>query len=182
MGALGDAGAVTTSDDELYEVLRALRNYGSYKKYYNLFQGYKSRLDELQAAVLYVKLKYLDEENQRRREIAQYYCNKVKNGKIILPMLDTGSSILDHKSHIWHFFVIRTQERDKFQKFLNDKGIQSVIHYLVPLHKKAAFKEWDDLSFLITEKIHNEVLSLPISPVMGDEEINYVVNVSNEYK
>lgn len=188
LGALGDAGAVTTNDDKLAETIKALRNYGSHKKYYNLYKGYNNRLDEMQAAILDVKLKYLDEENQRRREIAKYYSANIKNEKIVLPILNSkpvregGFSILNSKNHIWHLFVIRTKQRDKLQKHLIDNGIQTVIHYPVPPHKQEAYKEWNNLSFPITEKIHKEVLSLPISPVMTDEEVVFVVKILNEYK
>lgn len=181
LGALGDAGAITTNDNKLAETVRALRNYGSLKKYYNLFKGYNNRLDEMQAAVLDVKLKYLDEENQRRREIAQYYCDNIKNDKIILPIQNLKFKIQNYLEHVWHLFVIRTKERDKLQKYLADNGIQTVIHYPVPPHKQLAYKEWNDLNFPITEKIHNEVLSLPISPVMTDDEVQYVVERVNKY-
>lgn len=181
LGALGDAGAVTTNDDKLAETIKALRNYGSHKKYYNLYKGYNNRLDEIQAAILNVKLKYLDEENQRRRNIANYYCSNIKNEKIILPIDHSSLNIEHYLSHIWHLFVIRTTERDKLQQYLTDKGIQTVIHYPVPPHKQPAYKEWNELSFPITENIHNAVLSLPISPMMTNDEINYVVKVMNEY-
>lgn len=181
LGAIGDAGAVTTNDDELAETIKALRNYGSHKKYYNIFKGYNNRLDEIQAAVLNVKLKYLDEENQKRREIAQYYCDNIKNEKIVLPILDAGYSILDTKSHVWHLFVIRTAERDKLQKYLKQNEIETVIHYPVPPHKQDAYKEWNYLGLPITEKIHNEVLSLPISPVMDNVELNYIFEKLNHY-
>ena len=181
LGALGDAGAVTTNNDELAEVIRALRNYGSHKKYYNLYKGFNNRLDEIQAAVLNVKLKYLDEENQRRREIAQYYCDNIKNDKIILPIPDTGYQILDTKRHVWHLFVIRTTEREKLQQYLTDNGIQTVIHYPVPPHKQPAYKEWNDLSFPITEKIHNEVLSLPIGSHLSNEDLQIIVEKINTY-
>ena len=181
LGALGDAGAVTTNDNELAEIIRALRNYGSHKKYYNLNKGFNNRLDELQAAVLDVKLKYLDEENQKRREVAQYYLNNIKNENIILPRLDTGYSILNTKEHVWHLFVIRTAERDKLQNYLSDNGVQSVIHYPVPPHKQMAYMEWNDFSFPITEKIHNEVLSLPISNIIEPAEIEHIVKKLNEY-
>lgn len=187
LGALGDAGAITTNDNKLAETIKALRNYGSHKKYYNLYKGYNNRLDEMQAAVLDVKLKYLDAENQRRREIAKYYCENIKNEKIVLPILNSkpvregGFSILNSKNHIWHLFVIRTKQRDKLQKHLIDNGIQTVIHYPVPPHKQEAYKEWNNLSFSITEKIHKEVLSLPISPVMTDEEVQYLVDQVNNY-
>jgi dTDP-4-amino-4,6-dideoxygalactose transaminase len=180
-GAIGDAGAVTTNDYNLAEVIRALRNYGSHKKYYNLYKGFNNRLDEIQAAVLSVKLKYLDEENQRRREVAQFYCDNIKNDKIILPILDTRYPILDTKEHVWHLFVIRTKERDKLQQYLYEKGIQTVIHYPVPPHKQLAYKEWNDLNLPITEKIHDEVLSIPISNVIELKDIEYIVNTLNEY-
>jgi dTDP-4-amino-4,6-dideoxygalactose transaminase len=181
LGALGDGGAVTTNDDKLAEVIRALRNYGSHKKYYNLYEGFNNRLDEIQAAVLDVKLNYLDAENQRRREIAKYYCENIKNPKIVLPILHQPSPIYHLPSHVWHLFVIRTAERDKLQQYLNDNGIQTVIHYPVPPHKQEAYKEWNDLSLSVTEKIHNEALSLPISPVITDEEVNYVVGMVNKF-
>ena len=188
LGAIGDAGAVTTNDYNLAEVIRALRNYGSHKKYYNLYKGFNNRLDEIQAAVLSVKLKYLDEENQRRREVAQFYCDNIKNEKIILPIPDlayrqagTGYRILDNKAHVFHLFVIRTKERDRLQKYLGDNGIQTVIHYPVPPHKQLAYKEWNDLNLPITEKIHDEVLSIPISNVIELKDIEYIVNTLNEY-
>jgi dTDP-4-amino-4,6-dideoxygalactose transaminase len=174
LGAIGDAGAVTTNDGELAEVISALRNYGSHKKYYNLYKGFNNRLDEIQAAVLNVKLKYLDEENQRRKEIAQYYCDHIKNPKIILP-------IEHYNSHVWHLFVIRTIEREKLQQYLNDNGIQTVIHYPVPPHKQPAYKEWNNLSFPITEKIHNEVLSLPIGSHLSNEDLQIIVEKINKY-
>lgn len=188
LGALGDAGAVTTNDDELAETIKALRNYGSHKKYYNLYKGFNNRLDELQAAVLDVKLKYLDAENQRRREIAQYYCDNIRNEKIILPnhsfnlpIRQAGQPINQSLNHVWHLFVIRTAERNKLQKYLTDNGIQTVIHYPVPPHKQMAYKELHDVSFPISEKIHNEVLSLPISNVIEKTETEYIVNTLNEY-
>ncbi len=188
LGAIGDAGAVTTNNDELAETIKALRNYGSLKKYYNIYKGFNNRLDEIQAAVLNVKLKYLDEENQRRREIAQYYCENIKNEKIILPNqsfnhsnLPTGRQVIQSFNHIWHLFVIRTTERDKLQKYLIDNDIQTIIHYPVPPHKQSAYKEWNNLSLPITEKIHNEVLSLPISPVMTDDEVDFVVQSVNKF-
>lgn len=181
LGALGDAGAVTTNDDKLAETIKALRNYGSHKKYYNQHKGFNNRLDEIQAAVLDVKLKYLDAENQRRREIAQFYCDNIKNPKIILPILQHPASSIQHLSHVWHLFVIRTAERDKLQQCLAEKGIQTVIHYPVPPHKQPAYKEFHNLSFPISEKIHYEVLSLPISNVIETTETEYIVNTLNEY-
>jgi dTDP-4-amino-4,6-dideoxygalactose transaminase len=181
LGALGDAGAVTTNDNQLAETIKALRNYGSHKKYYNIVKGYNNRLDEIQAAVLDVKLKFLDEENQKRREIAQFYCDNIKNNKVTLPIEHSSLNIEHYNSHIWHLYVTRTSERDKLQKYLADSGIQTVIHYPVPPHKQEAYKEWNNLSLPITEKIHNEVLSLPMSPVMTDEEIKYIVYKINSY-
>ena len=182
LGALGDAGAVTTNDDELAEVVRAIANYGSKKKYVNDYKGVNSRLDEIQSAVLLVKLKYLDEDNHKRREIAQYYCENIKNEKIILPKPKSESSIIDSKNHAWHQFVIRTKSRGELQKYLLESGIQTLIHYPIPPHKQLAYKEWNGLNLPITEKIHNEVLSLPISPVMEVDEVQQVVKAINSFK
>lgn len=159
LGALGDAGAITTNDDHLAEVLKALRNYGSHKKYENIYKGVNSRLDEIQAAILRVKLKYLDDEIERRRKIARFYLENIKNYNIILP------KVREDSNHVWHLFVIRTEKRDKLQKYLLDKGIHTLIHYPIPPHKQIAYKEWNDRSYPITEKISKEVLSLPISGV-----------------
>ncbi len=181
LGALGDGGAVITNDDELSEIIKALRNYGSYKKYYNIYKGYNSRLDEIQAAVLNVKLKYLDEENQRRREIAQFYTENIKNEKITLPIQDSKIEIKNYFNHVWHLYVIRASERDKLQKYLSDNGIQTVIHYPVPPFRQEAYKEWNNYIYPITERIHNEVISLPISPILLDEEIEKVINIINKF-
>ena len=181
LGALGDSGAVTTHDDGLAEVVRTIANYGSRIKYQNEYQGLNSRLDEIQAAFLDVKIKYLDAETQRRREIAQYYCENITNPDIILPIV---SSLISHHSsltHVWHLFVIRHPRRDELQKYLSDNGIQTLIHYPIPPHKQIAYQEWNGLSLPITEKIHNEVLSLPLSPVLTNEEIKNVVEVINHY-
>lgn len=172
LGALGDAGAVTTSDDELAKTIRALANYGSNQKYVNIYQGLNSRLDEIQAAVLDVKLKYIDEENARRREIAKRYITEIKNDKIVLPV-----NPKDEQEHVWHLFVIRTKEREKLQNYLTENGVQTLIHYPIPPHQQEAYKEWNDLSFPITEKIHSEVLSLPISPVMNDVEVEKIISL-----
>ncbi|HPO55885.1 MAG TPA: DegT/DnrJ/EryC1/StrS family aminotransferase [Ignavibacteriaceae bacterium] len=181
LGALGDGGAVSTNDDELANIVRALGNYGSRQKYVNEYQGLNSRLDEIQAAFLDVKLKYLDKENQMRREIAQYYCDHIKNDKIVLPNQAFIKPINQSLNHVWHLFVIRTKERDKLQKYLSDNGIQTLIHYPIPPHKQSAYKAWNCLSLPITEKIHNEVLSLAISPVMKDAEVKIVVETINRY-
>lgn len=181
LGALGDGGAVTTNDESLANVIRSLANYGSQKKYENNFKGVNSRLDEIQAAVLSVKLKYIDSDNQRRREIAKYYCENIKNPNIILPCNNNQNTIINSLDHVWHLFVIRTQERNKLQNYLDENGIQTLIHYPIPPHKQEAYKEWNNLSYTITEKIHNEVLSLPISPVLTDEEAGQIVEIINKY-
>ncbi len=182
LGALGDAGAVTTKDNRLAETIRALGNYGSKEKYKNEYQGLNSRMDEIQAAFLTVKLKYLDAENQCRREIAQYYIENIKNTEIILPKISNlKSQIINHKSHVWHLFVIRTKNRDKLQKQLTENGIQSLIHYPIPPHKQKAYKEWNNKNYPITEKIHKEVLSLPISAVVNKEELLKCIKIINEF-
>ena len=179
LGALGDAGAVTTNDTELAEVIRALANYGSNQKYINNYQGLNSRLDEIQAAVLILKLKRLDTDNQRRREIAQYFCENIKHPDIVLPIIENQLSILNYKSHVWHLFVIRNTNRDKLQNYLTINDIQAIIHYPIPPHKQLAYNKWNGLNLPITEKIHNEVLSLPISPVLNNDEIHKIVNILN---
>ena len=179
LGALGDAGAITTNDDELARTIRALANYGSQEKYVNKYQGLNSRLDEMQAGVLSVKLKYLDNENRRRREIAQYYLDNINNPEIILPVIENAKENL---SHVWHLFVIRTKQRSKLQQYLADNGIQTLIHYPIPPHKQEAYKKYNQLSFPITEKIHEEVLSLPISHVMTDDEIKTITDALNNYR
>lgn len=175
LGALGDGGAITTNDSELAKVLFSLRNYGSEKKYHNQYKGINSRLDELQAAFLNVKLPNLDDENNKRRAIAKSYLAEIKNDKIILPICYLSFN------HVFHLFVIRTENRDHLQQYLLDNQIQTMIHYPIPPHKQKAFSNWNNLSFPITEKIHNEILSLPISPVMKDDEVSYVIEVLNKY-
>ncbi|UTX47647.1 DegT/DnrJ/EryC1/StrS aminotransferase family protein [Chryseobacterium sp. MA9] len=176
LGALGDAGAITTNDDDLAKVIRALANYGSNQKYVNIYQGLNSRLDEIQAAVLDIKLKYIDEENTVRKNIAKKYITEISNPKIILP-----ENPADENEHVWHLFVIRTENRDELQKYLTENGVQTLIHYPIPPHKQQAYKEWNDQSFPISEKIHEEVLSLPISPVMTEEEIEKVIEIVNGF-
>jgi dTDP-4-amino-4,6-dideoxygalactose transaminase len=180
LGALGDAGAVTTNDDALTAVIKALHNYGSHVKYENLYQGINSRLDELQAAFLSVKLKVLDADNQRRRNVAQYYIDNITNEKIVLPFAK-GSSVIDMLSHVWHVFTVRTSDRKGLQNHLTEQGIQTVIHYPIPPHKQSAYKEWNQLSYPVSEKIHSEIISLPISPVMGQDEIDMVVKAVNSF-
>lgn len=176
LGCLGDGGAISTNDDELAQKISALRNYGSQIKYENLYQGVNSRLDEIQAAILYIKLKGLDKDNDCRRKIAKYYRENIKNPLITLPQT------LDENSHVWHVFAIRTKNRDQLQEYLIQNKIQTIIHYPIPPHKQKAYSEWNNLTFPITEKIHNEILSLPISPVMLEDEIKKVVEVINKYK
>ena len=175
LGAIGDAGAVTTNDEELAQTIRTIANYGSSKKYVNDYQGLNSRLDEIQAAVLSVKLKRLDQDNERRREIADQYLKNIKSSKIILPI---------HKSrleHIWHLFVVRTNQRDKFQKYLLKNEIQTLIHYPIPPHKQKAYKDWNKLNFPLTEKIHDEVLSLPMDPTMKNKDLEKIISTINAY-
>ncbi len=179
LGALGDGGAVTTNDDELAQIVRALGNYGSTKKYVNDFQGLNSRLDEIQAAILSVKLKFLDVDNQRRCEIAQYYCKNIKKHDIVLPIENDNKHIAN--SHAFHLFVIRTSQRDKLQQYLANNDIQTLVHYPIPPHKQRAYKKWNKLYFPITEKIHKEVLSLPLSPVLKKFEIDIIINRINTF-
>lgn len=176
LGALGDGGAVTCKNSLLEKTIRALANYGSDEKYVNKYQGLNSRLDEIQAAVLDVKLKYIDDDNQKRKNIAKKYLGEIKNEKIILPFASS-----DERENVWHLFVIRTDNREKLQTYLQENGIQTLIHYPIPPHKQKAYKYYNNLSFPITEKIHDEVLSLPISPVMKNEEVEKVIEILNKY-
>lgn len=175
LGALGDAGAVTTNDDELASCIKALLNYGSTVKYKNHYKGVNSRLDELQAALLSVKLKNLDRETKIRKSIANRYINEINNSKIILP------KIISQESHVWHLFVVRTEDRNSLQEYLTTNNIQTVIHYPIPPHKQEAYQELNHLSLPISEKIHDEVLSLPLSPVLTNEDVNEVIRVLNLY-
>lgn len=177
LGAIGDGGAVTTNDDSLAKVIRAIANYGSEEKYINKYKGLNSRLDEIQAAVLNVKLKYLDQENNLRRIIAEKYISEINNSEILLPKIPAKPD-----EHVWHLFVIRTLNRDRLQKYLYENGVQTLIHYPIPPHKQLAYKEYNHLSFPITEKIHNEILSLPMSPVITTEEIYKIITLLNNYK
>jgi dTDP-4-amino-4,6-dideoxygalactose transaminase len=175
LGALGDGGAVTTNDDDLATTIRAIANYGSHKKYQNLYQGINSRLDELQAAILSVKLKYLDSETEKRRSVADFYLKNITNPKITLPKVDNWHA------HVWHLFVVRTPDRDALQKYLSDNGVQTVIHYPIPPHKQQAYASWNNMTLPISELIHAEVISLPISPVMDEKDVKAVVNIINSY-
>jgi len=175
LGALGDGGAVTTNDEELVNTIKALGNYGSHKKYENLYKGMNSRLDEMQAAMLRVKLRYLDNEVEKRREIANYYLENIKNENIVLPIVRANTN------HVWHLFVIRTNKRDELQKYLLDNAIQTLIHYPLPPHKQNAYSEWNNDGYPISEQIHNEVLSLPISGIQSLEDTMKIVKVLNEF-
>ena len=175
LGCMGDGGCVTTNDDELASKLRAIANYGSHKKYCNLYKGVNSRLDEIQAAILDVKLPHLDQDNARRREIAKYYRENIKNPKITLPQT------YSEDAHVWHIFVVRCDDRDALQKHLEANDIQTNIHYPTAPHKHGCYSEYAHLSLPVTEKIHAEVMSLPISPVMTDDEVKKVVEVVNAF-
>ena len=180
LGALGDAGAVTTNDAELAQTIRALGNYGSHKKYENLYQGVNSRLDEIQAALLTVKLKHLDADTARRKAIALAYAQGINNPVIAQP-ISSGSSLASLESHVFHLYVIRTQQRQALQEHLSTAGIQTLIHYPVPPHQQRAYQGLNAQSYPLTEAIHWEVLSLPISPVMTDEDVSAVINACNTF-
>ncbi|WP_287620927.1 DegT/DnrJ/EryC1/StrS family aminotransferase [Parabacteroides sp.] len=176
LGALGDGGAVTTDDEELAKTIRALANYGSQRKYVFKYKGRNSRLDEIQAAILDVKLRHLDEDGVIRKQIAKYYIEHIKNSCIVTP------AVKDWDAHVFHIFTIRSDRRDELQKYLFENGVQTLIHYPIPPHKQECYKEWNDLSFPITEQIHREVLSLPMSPALTDEEVEKVVELLNAWE
>lgn len=173
LGALGDGGAVTTNDEQLTQIIRAIANYGSTKKYVFKYIGRNSRLDEIQAAILDVKLKYLDGDNGRRKEVARMYIEGINNPAIILPQIN------DWNAHVFHIFPILTKKRDELQRYLADHGVQTIIHYPIPPHKQECYKNWNHLSFPLTERIANEELSLPISPVITTDEIQKIVHLLN---
>ncbi|MBC8600846.1 DegT/DnrJ/EryC1/StrS family aminotransferase [Parabacteroides acidifaciens] len=175
LGALGDAGAVTTNDEQLAETIRSLANYGSTQKYVFQFTGRNSRIDEIQAAILDVKLKYLDEDILQRRKIAQYYIENIVNPLIVIPVVPNWNA------HVFHIFPVRCNRRDELKKYLEKNDIQTNIHYPIPPHKQECYKEWNNLLFPITEQIHREELSLPMSPVLTIDEVSYVVNKLNEF-
>jgi dTDP-4-amino-4,6-dideoxygalactose transaminase len=176
LGALGDSGAVSTNDDELAKTVRALANYGSHVKYQNKYQGLNSRLDEIQAAFLSIKLKFIENEIQLRNKVAIFFLANIKNLNIILPQAG------EINEHVWHLFVIRTSSREKLQQYLTDNGIQTLIHYPIPPHKQECYSDLSNLSLPLTEKIHNEVLSLPISPVISNDEVKMIVNALNNFQ
>ncbi len=176
LGALGDAGAITTSDFQLAGIVRALGNYGSHKKYENIYQGVNSRLDEIQAAMLSVKLTYLHEEIKLRRYITSRYLSEINNPEISLPRVNGTVS------HVWHLFVILCENRDALQEYLQKQGIQTLIHYPIPPHKQEAYKQKNHLSLPVTEKIHHQILSLPVDPTMSVEDVESVIIALNSYK
>ncbi|MES2863615.1 MAG: DegT/DnrJ/EryC1/StrS family aminotransferase [Bacteroidota bacterium] len=175
LGALGDGGAITTNDDSLAKVLFSLRNYGSDTKYHNDYIGVNSRLDELQAAFLSIKLPHLNAENEARQKVAKRYLSEIKNSKIVLPTCENDDN------HVFHLFVIRTENRNNLQEYLWKNGIETIIHYPIPPHKQKALQEFNQLNLPITEKIHREVLSLPISSVLTDDEISHIISTLNCY-
>ena len=176
LGALGDAGAVTTNDAKLAETVRAIANYGSSRKYVFDYRGRNSRLDEIQAAVLRVKLKYLDEENDLRRKVARRYREEIRHPLISLPC------VTPDEQNVFHLFPVFCPERDALQSHLKGRGVQTLIHYPIPPHKQACYREWNERSYPITEAIHAKELSLPMSPVMTDEEIGMVVDAVNSFR
>jgi dTDP-4-amino-4,6-dideoxygalactose transaminase len=175
LGALGDAGAVMTSDPELAEKVRYLRNYGSLQRYKNEYQGVNSRLDEIQAAILNVKLPYLDAENATRRQIAKRYLDEINLPGLVLPPADR---IQDDS---WHLFVVRYPERERFIQYMNAKSIQTNVHYPLPIHQQRAYESMNAMSFPVTERIHREVISLPLNPVLKEDEVTYIIETVNRF-
>lgn len=180
LGALGDAGAVTTNDSELAETVRALANYGSHKKYENIYQGVNSRLDELQAAMLRVKLNFLDEETSIRRKIAIKYTSEIKNNLLRLP-IDLGKPAGDFGHHVFHLFVVRVADRNSFQSFLRKNCIETLIHYPIPPHRQMAYQLYNHIDLPVADLIHQEVVSLPIDPTMNLVDVGKVVEICNSY-
>ena len=176
LGALGDGGSITTNDEELANCVRILGNYGSPQKYVNNLKGLNSRLDEIQAAILRVKLRYLDEEIRKRRVIANHYLKNIFNNIILLP------SVRAENNHVWHLFVIRTKKRDLLQKELANNGVETLIHYPIPPHKQKAYKEWDSQNLPISERIHNQALSLPISGIQNIQDTDKIIDIVNNFK
>lgn len=175
LGALGDAGAITTHDADLAQTLRALRNYGSHEKYKNLFKGVNSRLDEIQAAMLRTKLQHLELETQNRRIIARVYLENIRNPAVQLPQLTSD------EQHVWHLFVVRTGQRDTLQKYLAEQGIQTLVHYPIPPHQQQAYQEWNAQSYPLTEGLHQEVISLPMGPTLSQLDALRVVAAVNDF-
>ncbi|GAA4292422.1 DegT/DnrJ/EryC1/StrS family aminotransferase [Aestuariibaculum suncheonense] len=175
LGALGDAGAITTNDNVLANLLVKLRNYGRIEIYENDIKGFNCRLDELQAAFLRIKLKYLDEDNIKRREIAGTYLNKIKNKSVVLPKFESDFG------HVFHQFVIRCKKRDKLKSYLLENGIETLIHYPIAIHKQSAYSELSNINLPVSEQIHSEVLSLPINPSLKEEEVEEIVKKLNSF-
>lgn len=184
LGALGDGGGVTTDNKALADVVRTLANYGSQKKYWFKYQGRNSRLDEIQAAVLSVKLKHLDEDNEHRRNIARYYYENIKNANISLPCINDVYTGVEEciADSVFHLFPILCADRDRLQQYLSDKGIETLIHYPIPPHKQECYKDWNDLSLPVTERIAEQELSIPIGPAMTMEETRYVAETLNSFQ
>ena len=180
LGALGDGGAITTDDHELAEVLMALRNYGSHEKYKNIYLGTNSRLDEIQAAMLSVKLSRLEEDIRQRRKIANIYSKNIANSAINLPV-SADIDIESLETHVWHLYVVATAQREALQSHLTEFGVQTLIHYPIPPHKQPAYAAWNHRSYPLTEKIHREVLSLPIGPTMTEVTAQLVVDACNRF-
>lgn len=176
LGALGDAGAVTTNDQELASVIRALGNYGSYKKYENQYRGVNSRLDEIQAAMLRVKLNYIDSEINERRKLANFYIQELKNELIQLPRISL------QEQHVWHLFVVQTSQRDSLKQYLQDNGVQTLIHYPIPAHKQNAYKEFASHSYPVTEAIHERVLSIPLSIETTPKDAETIIKCLNNFQ
>lgn len=176
LGALGDAGAITTSDHQLADKLRYLRNYGSLEKYKNDYQGVNSRLDEIQAAILSAKLPFLDVENQRRRTIARRYLTEISLTDLVLPPDDRIDG------DVWHLFVVRHPDRANFIDFLEKSGVQTNVHYPLPIHKQKAFAHLNDMHLPITVQIHNQVISLPLNPVLSDEDVSFIIRAVNQFE
>jgi dTDP-4-amino-4,6-dideoxygalactose transaminase len=187
LGALGDAGAITTDDDELAQTIRILGNYGSEKKYHNAYKGVNSRLDEMQAAMLRIKLGHLDKDTEKRKKIAQAYLKGITNKAFSLPVkhLIQGTKEPDlgvwSEDHVWHLFVVRTQQRTALERHLTNQGIQTLIHYPIAAHQQHAYKELANLGLPLTELLQNELLSLPISSVMGEREVQAVIEAMNRF-
>ena len=175
LGAIGEAGAITTNNDKLAEVIRSMRNYGKNIAGEIIYDGFNSRLDEIQAAVLNVKLKYLDLNNEKRNRFAKKYLNKIDNKNIILPVFNNNIS------NNWHLFVIQSKKRNNLKKYLSEKGIQTIVHYLIPPHKMKIFDKYVKDDYLITEQIHNQVLSLPLNVAMTEKEIEYIIEIINNF-
>ncbi|MDA9656076.1 DegT/DnrJ/EryC1/StrS family aminotransferase [Flavobacteriales bacterium] len=175
LGALGDAGAVSTNDQLLAKTIAALRNYGSEEKYKNIYQGLNSRLDEIQAAFLSIKLKYIQDDIDKRREIANYYLNNIKNKDVILP------TVKEQQGHVWHLFVLRSNKREVLQNYLNRNGVETLVHYPIAPNKQLAYKEFNNLTFPITQILSNEVLSLPINGLLKTKELERIVELLNNF-